>query len=313
MTIELSVVSPMYNEEGSIQEFLRQVVNALCKLEANYEYEIVLVDDGSIDGTWEEVILFAKSELNSKNITIRGIKLAANYGQMSALDVGFRAAKGSYILSMDCDLQHPPELIRDFFNARFKAPVVLGVQVHRHDDSIKGHLSRSFYKLLESISGVPVVHNGGDFRLISRKILDQLLSIRDNHSVIRFAIARLHLPVHSIDFVSNPRFSGSTKYSIRKMSKLALASVLTLTTRPLRLSVYFATAFGLVFAIESIYILYSYSLNNTIPGWASLGLLISFGFFTVSFNSMIQAIYIARIFESSQNYPRSVISEEIPL
>ena len=311
MTIELSVVSPMYNEEGSIQEFLRQVVNALCKLEENYEYEIVLVDDGSIDGTWEKVLLFVKSELNSKNIAIRGIKLAANYGQMSALDVGFRAAKGSYILSMDCDLQHPTELIYDFFNSRFKAPVVLGVQVHRHDDSIKGHLSRSFYKLLESISGVPVVHNGGDFRLINRKILDQLLSIRDNHSVIRFAIARLRLPVHRIEFESKPRFSGSTKYSIRKMSKLALASILTLTTRPLRLSVYFTTVFGLVFAIESIYILYSYSLNNTIPGWASLGLLISFGFFTVSFNSMIQAIYIARIFESSQNYPRSVISEEI--
>jgi glycosyltransferase involved in cell wall biosynthesis len=311
MTIELSVVSPMYNEEGNIQEFLRQVVKSLQKLEAKYEYEIVLIDDGSIDGTWQKVLHFATSELAPKNISIRAIKLAANYGQMSALDAGLRAAKGTYILTMDCDLQHPPEIIGDFFISRFKAPVVLGVQVHREDNSIKGYLSSTFYRLLKSLSGVPIVHNGGDFRLISRKILEQLLSIHDNHSVIRFAIARLQLPIYRIEFASKPRLSGSTKYSLRKMSKLALASVLTLTTRPLRLSVYFTIAFGTVFAIESAYILYSYSLNNTIPGWASLGLLISFGFFTVSFNSMIQAIFIARIFESSQNFPRSVISEEI--
>lgn len=310
MSIELSIVSPIYNEEAGILDFLEQITKALSELDKNYLYELVLVDDGSKDESWKRIQQFIQSQVFPKNLKIRAIRFATNYGQMSALDAGLRAAKGSYVLTMDCDLQHPPEYIKNFFDCRLMAPVVVGVQAQRHESSMKSFLSKKFYKLLELISGVPVIQNGGDFRLIKRNILDQLLLISDNQSVMRFAIIKLDLPTHKIEFNSQPRTTGSSKYTIRKMLKLAISSILTLTTRPLRLSISFTVVFGLISILEIFYILYSYTINNTVPGWASIGLLISLGFLTVSFSSMIQALYISRIYESSQNYPRSIVRDD---
>jgi glycosyltransferase involved in cell wall biosynthesis len=310
MSIELSIVSPIYNEEPGILKFLELITKALSELDRKYLYELVLVDDGSKDETWKKIQEFIQSQVLPTNLKVHAVRLATNYGQMSALDAGLRAAKGSYVLTMDCDLQHPPEYVEEFFNCRLLAPVVVGIQAQRHESSMKSYLSRKFYKLLELISGIPVIQNGGDFRLIQRNILDQLLLISDNQSVMRFAIIKLGLPTHKIEFNSQPRTTGTSKYNIRKMLKLAISSILTLTTRPLRLSIFFTIAFALVSIVEIFYILYSYTINNTVPGWASIGLLVSVGFLTVSFSSMIQALYISRIYESSQNYPRFIITDD---
>jgi glycosyltransferase involved in cell wall biosynthesis len=310
MGIELSIVSPVYNEEAGILEFLEQVTNALAGLEKSYLYEVILVDDGSTDQSWNKILNFIQNQALPTNLKVRAIRLATNYGQMSALDAGLRTAKGLFVLTMDCDLQHPPEYVRDFFDSRFIAPIIVGVQVQRQEASIKSFLSKKFYRFLEFISGIAVIPNGGDFRLIRKSILDQLLLISDNQSVLRFAIIKMGLPVHQVHFHSQPRMNGYSKYTIRKMLKLAISSILTLTTRPLRLSIIFTVVFGLIALVEIVYILYSYTTTSTVPGWASIGLLVSVGFVTLSFSSMIQALYISRIFESSQNYPRSIVSEQ---
>lgn len=306
MEIELSIVSPVHNESGSIVEFIDKVTATLSNLDRKFVYELILVDDGSTDQTWELMTLQI-SEISTKlNLRFKFIKLASNYGQSPAILAGMRMAKGKFVITMDSDLQHPPQLIEKFFELRSESPVLVAVQTKRSEGTMKKLLSKSFYTFAEKISGVKIQSNAGDFRLIRRDILEQLLSIDDKNMVLRFAIAKLGIPFRKIDFEAEKRFAGSSNYTFKKMIQLAVESVLTLTTKPLRVSIVFSTIFFFVSIFQGLYILFLYVNGYAIPGWSSLALIGATGFMATFLVLTIQGIYLSKLFVNNQNYPRSI-------
>lgn len=306
--IEMTIVSPAYNEQEGISVFLESVIAELKKLDKNFNYEIVIVDDGSTDLTWRE-ILKCKVNLNENNIKIAAIRLATNYGQMAALDAGMRLANGKYILTMDSDLQHPPRLINEFFSLRVNHPVIVGVQKVRVEKFWKSWLSRKFYRFANLVSGVYITENAGDFRMIDRDTLSQIHAIADQSVVTRFAISKLRIPTLNIEFEARERLYGNSKYNMRKMSRMAFDSLLTLTTKPLKLSLFLSVFIIMALFLQVIYAVYSYFFFNTIPGWSSQVLLASIGFLSISSILTIQGVYIQKIFEISQGFPRYVKKE----
>lgn len=310
MKIELSVIAPVHNESGNIIEYIDQVVAAILKFDKNMNYELILVDDGSTDESWSEMTLHLNQYSSLSNFRFKLIKFASNYGQSSALLAGMRASIGNYVLTMDSDLQHPPALIQDFFNLRSKAPVVWGVQEKRHDKFFKKILSDFFYTFAEKVSGIQVAANAGDFRLIRRDILDQLLRINGDNLIFRFAIAKLKIPYHKIFFLPEERFSGKSHYNFKSMFKLAINSISTLTTKPLQVSIIFSTIFFILSILQLIYILVLYFSGLSIPGWASLGLIISSGFMATFLILTVQSLYLSKVFRYVQNYPGYVVTEQ---
>ncbi len=304
--IELSIVSPVLNESGSIVEFIDKVTSAIMKLDSNLFYEFILIDDGSTDKTWETMTSRLNEIEGMTNFSFKCLRLAKNYGQSAALLAGMREASGKFILTLDSDLQHPPELIAEFFNRRNNSPVIVAIQNRRQEGLIKKLLSNFFYKFAATISGLKIHKNAGDFRLIRRDILEQILQIDDKNMVTRFAIAKLGVPFQKIDFDAGKRVSGKSNYNLRKMLKFALESVLTLTVKPLRIAIVFSSLFFVFSISQGVYILFLYFNSLTIPGWSSLALICSTGFMAVFLVLGIQGVYIARLFVNNQNFPRYI-------
>ena len=307
----LSIIAPAYNEETGIKNFASALCGVICTMDPQLVFEIIIVDDASTDGTWLEIEAFLRSENIPQNVNFRAIRLMANCGQVAALHAGLNISQGKYIITMDSDFQHPVSLIPKLYELRENAPVVVGVQIKRHDTFLKKMLSNKFYKVISRISGLDVTPNGGDFRLMSRQILEILLNLNDSKSVLRFSIARLRIPSYSMPFTPDSRKFGKSKYTIRKIFALATDSVLSITTRPLKLSIALSALFSGLFFVEAVFVFLSYFQKDTVPGWASQALLTTFGFSTLSIILMTQGYYLARYFEQSQNSPNYIIREEI--
>jgi dolichol-phosphate mannosyltransferase len=271
--------------------------------------EIILVDDGSTDKSWEVIQELVQINVNGNKII--GLKLLSNYGQPTALIAGLEASTGEFIVTMDSDLQHPPEVILEMWQQRFKAPVIAGRQTKRSEKYLKGFLSKRFYSLIRFISDLDIEPNVGDFRLISREALIEIKKVLGTTKIIRFAISRLRFPVYYVNFESNPRTWGTSSYTVRKMFGLATDSIITTTTRPLLISVYISLLLGLISLFDFIYVLFVWQTNGAIPGWASVMGLITLGFCVTFLVLGIQSLYLSKIIAQSQNYPHYLISSKV--
>jgi glycosyltransferase involved in cell wall biosynthesis len=285
--IELSIVTPAHNEDGNIDRLCEELTS-ICE-ELCITYEIVIVDDASTDATWEKI----NSNASASN-AIKGIRLPINFGQTKALEIGIINSKGSFVLTIDSDLQHPVRLIPEFWKNRNTTGIVAGRQVSRNDGKLKSILSKVYYVLLRFVSGIDIVRDVGDFRLIRRDILNILIATKEE-KVLRFLIPKYGFKTVVIDFNADNRNSGKTKYSVTKMLKFAAFSLTSTTTRPLYLSVYLSMIFAGLTFVDFLYVLVIHVSVGTVPGWASLLGLIS-GAFTVLFGILgIFGIYLAHL------------------
>jgi len=297
--IDCSLVTPIYNESEGIKEFVDQVVAELSKLGINFE--IVLVDDGSTDSSWQEV----KNQIAArKDFKLVGVRLLRNVGQMKALDEGIKLSKGKWILTMDSDLQHPPSLIQKMWAERVNADIVSTRQIGRQDKFYKKILSKLFYISIKVISGIQIQHNVGDFRLMSRKVVNDLLSLNIHNKSYRFLIAREGYRAVILDFQANQRIYGSSKYSLSKMLNLGMNSIISTTTIPLKLGGYFAILFGMLSIAELFYISYVLMFESTVPGWASIAILLTTSFFVVFLNLYFIGAYLAAFMSNFENRNR---------
>lgn len=285
--IDLSIVTPAHNEAGNIDK-LCQELSTMCEL-LHLNYEIVIVDDASSDATWEKVNLNAE-----KNKSIKGIRLPINYGQTKALEIGMTISEGSYILTIDSDLQHPINLIPAFWEKRNITGIVSGRQTSRKEGKMKSLLSRAYYVFLRFVSGINIERNVGDYRLIRRDILNTLLDTKEE-KILRFLIPKYGFRTTIIDFQAEDRNSGKTKYSIARMIKFAAISLTSTTARPLYLSAYLSIFFAGITFLDFVYVIATHATIGTVPGWASMLGLIS-GAFTVLFGTLgIFGIYLAHL------------------
>jgi polyisoprenyl-phosphate glycosyltransferase len=225
----LSVVAPVYNEEALIGEFYARVCAALEGL----PFELVLVDDGSSDGS-----AMALDRLAAEDPRVRVVFLSRNFGHQTALTAGLDHARGDAVVMLDADLQDPPELISRMLD-HWKAgcDVVYAVREHREGESrFKLTTARWFYRLFDKLAQVDLQHNSGDFRLLDRRALDALLSMRERSRFLRGMTVWVGYRQAAVPYRRDPRYAGETKYTISKMLRFSLDAISSFSERPLQLA-----------------------------------------------------------------------------
>jgi dolichol-phosphate mannosyltransferase len=225
----LSVVAPVYDEEATIDEFYVRVCQALEGL----NFELVLVDDGSSDGSPE-----ALNRLAAADPRVRVVYLSRNFGHQTALTAGLDHARGDAVVMLDADLQDPPELIpRMLDHWRRGCDVVYAVREQREGESrFKLATARWFYTLFDKLAQVELQHNSGDFRLLDRRPLDALLSMRERNRFLRGMTVWVGYTQAAVPYKRDPRYAGETKYTISKMLRFSLDAIFSFSHRPLQLA-----------------------------------------------------------------------------
>jgi dolichol-phosphate mannosyltransferase len=231
----LSVVAPVYNEEGTIEEFYSRVRAALEGL----NFELVLVDDGSADSSAAILERLAESDPR-----VRLVYLSRNFGHQTALTAGLDHARGDAVVMLDADLQDPPEVIpRMLDHWRSGCDVVYAVRERREGESkFKLNTAKWFYKLFDKLAQVELEHNSGDFRLLDRRPLDALLAMRERNRFLRGMTVWVGYTQAAVSYQRDPRYAGETKYTLSKMLKFSLDAISSFSHRPLQL----ATLLGFV-------------------------------------------------------------------
>ena len=304
---ELSIVAPMYNEEGNIAAFVSAVEGATLSI--GVPFEIILVDDGSSDGTWQSIL-----EQTKLHPVLRGVRLARNFGHQGALMAGLSEARGKAVVSMDGDLQHPPEMIPELF-ARWRAgyKVVTTERADAADTSLfKRTTSRWFYGVFSRLTGVSMAPGNSDFRLLDASAVKALCDMNDVDLFIRGSVTWLGFHSVTLPYRANKRFSGTTKYNLKKMLRFASGAILSFSLAPLRLGIWIGFLTSGLAMLELGYILVQYFRGHTVTGWASMMAFMSLMFGILFVLLGVIGTYLGKIFELLKNRPRFLIGERSP-
>ncbi|MGI9394204.1 MAG: glycosyltransferase family 2 protein [Boseongicola sp.] len=304
--MQLSIVVPCMNEEpvlGSLVQRLRQAVEPWKE-----DYEIVLVDDGSTDNTWEEIARAAEQAP-----MVRGLRLSANRGHQLALTAGLEAAKGDRIFMLDADLQDPPELLSDMMAMMDRGyDVVYGRRTKREGEKIlKRFTAFVFYRTLNYLSESDIPKDTGDFRLVSRRALDAVLSMPERARFIRGMFSWAGFRQIGVEYVRNERFAGETKYGWSQMIQFALDGVTGFSIRPLRLATRLSIFSLIITFLMAVYVFGSLIFFQAAAGWASTLLAVSF-FSSIQLLTLgIMGEYIGRLYIEAKGRPLYYIADEV--
>ena len=263
--MKLSIVVPCYNEEEVIPELYQRATN-VCK-SLKEKYELILVNDGSNDRTWYLIY-----ELASNDPNVVGVTLTRNHGHQLALSAGLSICNGERIFIIDGDLQDPPELLPEMMRLMDEgADVVYGKRTKRRGETwLKKFTAALFYRLLNFLTDIDIPIDTGDFRLISRRVLEVLNGMPEHHRFIRGMVSWTGFKHAALNYERDERFAGETKYPLKKMIRFAFDAITSFSIRPLKL----ASSLGIVFAglglIGLIYALVSWISGSTVPGWTSV-------------------------------------------
>lgn len=305
-SVVLSIVIPVFNEEEALPVLaarLRPVLDACGE-----PYEVLAVDDGSTDGTARLL-----DDIRTVWPQLRIVALRRNSGHQAALTAGLRRARGAYVVSMDADLQDPPEIIPDML-ALARADgldVVYGVRADRSTDSpFKRRTAAAYYWLMRRLAGSYVPAQAGDFRLLSRAVVETLKTLPDQHQIYRLLIPWLGFPGGQITYQRAERVAGTTKYPVHKMILLAWDSITSFSAAPLRLATAIG-AFSLVVCLGFlIWALVVHAVGSTLPGWTSLIITILFFGAVQLFCLGMLGEYVARIYTAVQARPTYGIARD---
>ena len=310
--MKLNIVIPCYNEEEVLRETncqLTELVDSMIKENLLTECDILYVDDGSKDKTWDII-----EELKITSPYAHGLKLAHNVGHQNALWAGLEQSVGQCdaVVSIDADLQHDIHKIRDMvlsYQAGYE--VVYGIRNSRATDSkFKKRTALSFYKLVRKM-GVDLIPNHADFRLLGKNALQALLEFPERNLFLRGMVRLLGFKETSVYFDCNERYAGKSKYSSKKMFAFAIDGITSFSVQPLRI----ITLIGLVCLgisiVEMIYILVAYFQGRTIQGWASLLFSVWFLGGLLLFSVGVVGEYVGKIYKEVKRRPRYIIEKQI--
>lgn len=302
----LSVVVPMYNEESVLPLLARRLRAVLDGL--GEPYEVVAVDDGSDDGTAGGLAV-----LRTGWPQLRVLRLRRNSGHQAALVAGVLRATGRYVVSIDADLQDPPETILDMLHlARADArDVVYGVRVDRSTDShFKRWTAGGYYRLMRRLVGKQVPAQAGDFRLLSRAVVEALRELPERAPVLRLVVPWLGFPSGEVAYHRDERAAGRTKYPLSRMAGLAAESVTSFSAAPLRFATWLGLAGVAVCGLLVVVAVLAWSAGATVTGWPSL-------YVAILFLGAVQLLclgllgeYVARIYTAVQGRPAYVVAAD---
>ena len=304
---KIAIVVPVYNEQDNLQEFYKRIVGVMAQ--EDYDYELVFVDDGSSDNS--RLLIRDLVDADSR---VEAYFLSRNYGHQMALTCGLDNAEGDAIITMDGDLQHPPELIHDMLRLWEQGYEIVQTKRLATEDAgfAKNVTSRYYYKLLNAMSKVEITPGGSDFRLIDRVAVDALKLYREKARFIRGMVKTLGFRDTTLDFVAPPRFAGQSKYSLKKMLHFAFDGITAFSNLPLRWAFYTGTCFGMLSIFLLLHIFYvKYVSADAVPGWATIMCCMLFLGGVQLIGIGILGEYIGRIFEEVKNRPLYIISRHV--
>ena len=307
--VMLSVVVPCYNEQESLPSCHARLAAVLAGLEAGvpgFAWEIVYVDDGSVDHTYSLLAGIHESEPRAS-----AIRLARNFGHQPAVTAGLSAARGDAVAILDADLQDPPEVLTQMY-ARWREgyDVVYGVRTHRRGESrFKLLTAKAFYRVLGYFADVQIPLDAGDFRLIDRRVVDALLSMPERHRLLRAMCSWVGFRQLGIPYHREARFAGSTKYPFWKMVNLAFDGIFSFSTVPLRMLTYLGLLAACLAFVGVVWALFvRLFTHHWVQGWATLfiGMLFLSGLQMISLGIMGE--YLGRIYTEVKQRPLYVVA-----
>ncbi|MFC7491910.1 MULTISPECIES: glycosyltransferase family 2 protein [unclassified Knoellia] len=304
--LTLSIVIPMFNEEAVLPllvDRLRPLADGM-----GAAYEVVAVDDGSTDGT--PVLL---ERLRREWPQLRIVRLRANSGHQAAISAGLQRARGSYVVTLDADLQDPPEVIPQMLSlARTEGvDVVYGVREDRSTDTaFKRGSARLFYKAMRRLGNIDTPEDAGDYRLMSRATVDAVNSLPDHNRVLRFVVPALGFPSGTVGYAREVRAAGTTKYPLAKMVRLSVDSVTGFSLAPLR----FATWLGLLGGVAALgvllYAVFARVLGHVLPGWTSTVVIVAAMGAVQLLALGILGEYVGRMYAAMQGRPTYFVAHD---
>jgi dolichol-phosphate mannosyltransferase len=302
MSKKISVVIPSFNEASNVSELVMRLTAVLKKLP--YAYEVIFIDDGSSDNT-----LAILKSLNSINSNLYYLELSRNFGHQNALKAGYDYAEGDCIISMDGDLQHPPELIPQFL-AKWEEgfDVVYSTREYQDDATFfKTKTSDIFYNMINSLSDTKLEKGTADFRLIDRKVANVLVQLNENGLFMRGLIKWLGFRQFAINYQADPRFSGKSKYTFKRMIRFAVEGITAFSVRPLNIAIGIGAFFSFMSLLYIPYIAWTFKYGHEVAGWASvLASVVFFGGMQLMVLGII-GLYLGKMFMQSKNRPNYIV------
>lgn len=305
----VSVIVPCFNEELVIHETHRQLSHVLQRIQNKYNYELIFVNDGSKDDTKELLTFIAHSDPH-----VKIVDFSRNFGHQIAVTAGIDHASGDAVVLIDADLQDPPELILEFIeNWESGYDVVYAVRRKRDGESLfKKLTAKWFYRTLRSLTDVEIPLDTGDFRLMDRKVVDVLKSIKERHRFIRGLVSWVGFKQIGIEYDRAERFAGETKYPLKKMFRFSVDAITSFSFLPLRVASILgitSSSFGIIGILIALYL--RLGTNITLPGWTSLMIVVLFLGGLQLFILGVIGEYIGRIYDETRNRPLYIVRETI--
>lgn len=305
----VSVIVPVYNEEGTIPEMAKRLCDVLDEIEE--PSEIIFINDGSRDASMELV-----KGLCQKNSRIKAVAFSRNFGHQIAVTAGLDHCNGDCAIIIDADLQDPPELIPEMigkWNQGYE--VVYAKRIRRQGESfLKRATASAFYRIVKKMTNIDIPVDTGDFRLIDRRVVDALKAMPERNRFVRGMVSWLGFRQTGIEYTRHERFSGSSHYPMARMLKFAITGITSLSYIPLQLATWFGFIVSGASFLYGLYALYlKYFTDKTIQGWTSLMMVIVFlgGIQLITLG--IIGEYIGRMYEEIKQRPVYVVNEKINL
>ena len=304
----ISVVAPMYNEEALVDAYCKEVLAVAKTLSAKYDFEIILVNDGSKDRTYE--LMLEEQKKHPAEITV--VCLSRNFGLEGAVNAGVTKAQGDAVIVMDADLQDPPSLLPEMIEKwEAGADIVVGSRIKRSNDSLfKKAGAGLYYKVLNSFSGkLKLEESAANFRLLSRKAVDQIKELPEVNGVFRVVVPYVGMKTDIVEYDRDKRYSGEKKYNLKSMIPYALDSITGISVSPLRKIMWFVPL-GLMIMVGAV-LGFLFSTAEWKPAWLVVIVLV-FLFVLGMIALSVMAEYIAQILLESKGRPASIVYEYIP-
>lgn len=304
----LSIVVPCYNEEEVIGETMKRL-KAFCGELTDLDVELIFIDDGSRDRTRALLRSFADEDPR-----IRVVGFARNFGHQTAVTAGIDAARGDAVVLIDADLQDPPEVVHQMI-AKWREgyDVVYGVRTERPGESaFKLATARAFYRVLNKLSDVPIPLDTGDFRLMSRHVVDSLVAMPERDRFVRGMVSWVGFKQTALPYRRAERFAGESKYPLRKMLKFATDGILSFSTKPLQMSIGLGMSAALLSLAGIVYALVMRLFTEIhVEGWTLLMIAVLFIGGVQLICVGILGEYIGRIYNEVKHRPLYVVQEYI--